>query len=220
MRIKLNVKFEEIIDFENLLKAWKEFRRGKRVRKDVQEFEFNLMGNIISLYQDLVNKSYKHGEYQAFNISDPKPRNIHKASVRDRLLHRTIYRKLYPFFDKTFIAHSFSCRNNRGTHRAIKDFCSASYKVSKNNTRTCWVLKGDVKKFFANIDHHILFQILKKYILDQNILWLLDKIIESFCIKPGPVLGNQNKIVGITDIIFCFKLVFYKLVKFIKINIH
>jgi len=50
---------------------------------------------------------YQHGGYKAFNISDPKPRNIHKASVRDRVLHHAIYRQLYPFFDWTFIADSF-----------------------------------------------------------------------------------------------------------------
>jgi len=192
MRIQLNVKFEEIVDLENLLKAWKEFLKGRKRKPDVLLFQKHLMDNIFSLRDDLFNHTYRHGDYKAFNISDPKPRNIHKASVRDRLLHRAIYRQLYPFFDKTFIAHSFSCRNNRGTHRAIKDFCSASHKVSKNNTKTCWVLKGDVKKFFASIDHQILFEILTKYISDQNTLWLLKEVIESFCVKPGVGLPLGN----------------------------
>ncbi|MCK9588627.1 MAG: hypothetical protein M0Q93_04585, partial [Terrimicrobiaceae bacterium] len=102
-----------------MLEAWKEFLRGKRSRKDVQEFELNLMANVLALHRDLANKTYRHSPYQAFNISDPKPRNIHKASVRDRLLHHAIYRVLYPFFDKTFIADSYSCRLDKGTHKAI-----------------------------------------------------------------------------------------------------
>ena len=85
MKIQLAHSFEDIISLDNLLEAWKEFLKGKGKKKDIQEFSFHLMDNIISLHQDLVHHTYKHGGYQAFNISDPKPRNIHKASVRDRL---------------------------------------------------------------------------------------------------------------------------------------
>ena len=114
--------YEHIISPENLLEAWKEFLNGKRGRKDVQEFQLRLMDNILSLHTDLKNKTYLHGPYHAFNISDPKPRNIHKASVRDRLLHHAIYRVLYPYFDKKFISDSYSCRLNKGTHRAMERF--------------------------------------------------------------------------------------------------
>jgi len=76
----------------------------------------NLIDNIFELHRDLKSYTYKHSSYFAFNISDPKPRNIHKASVRDRLLHHAIYRKLYPFFDKKFIHDSYSCRLEKGTH--------------------------------------------------------------------------------------------------------
>src|SRR5688572_2970279 len=98
-----------IISLENLLEAWKEFLRGKKNKKDVGEFQLRLMDNILDLHNDLKNKTYRHDGYRAFNISDPKPRNIHKATVRDRLLHHAIYRKLSPFFNKKFIADSYSC---------------------------------------------------------------------------------------------------------------
>ena len=193
-RVQFIHTYDDIISVENLLLAWKEFLRGKKSRKDVLEFERNLMGNILELHNDLKNKTYKHSEYHAFNISDPKPRNIHKAKVRDRLLHHAIYRKLYPFFDRTFISDSYSCRINKGTHKAIQRFKKFSDKVSKNNTKTVWVLKGDIRKFFANIDHNILKSILQKYIQNENILWLLSQIIGSFNTKSrhgvGLPLGN------------------------------
>lgn len=192
MSLKLNVKFKDIVDLDNLLDAWKEFLKGKKRKSDVQLFQKNLIDNIFSLRDDLIKHTYKHGPYQAFNISDPKPRNIHKATVRDRILHRALYRQFYPFFDKTFISHSFSCRDNKGTHKALDFFRSFFYQTSKNNTKTCWVLKGDIKKFFANIDHNILIKILEKYILDEDILWLLKQVIESFCIKPGIGLPLGN----------------------------
>lgn len=106
MKIQSSHSFEDIIGVENLLESWKEFVKGKRGKKDAQEFSFHLMDNVLSLHEDLSNDTYTHGGYQAFNICDPKPRSIHKASVRDRFLHHALYRKLYPFFTKTFISDS------------------------------------------------------------------------------------------------------------------
>ena len=150
------------------------------------------MDNIISLHQDLNNHTYKHGEYQAFSINDPKTRSIHKAPVRDRLLHHAMHRILYPFFDRTFVSDSFSCRVNKGTHKALNRFRSFFRKVSKNNTKTCWVLKCDIKKFFENIDHQILLAILRKYIFDKSIIGLLERIIRSFLSAQGRGLPLGN----------------------------
>jgi RNA-directed DNA polymerase len=173
--------YEDIISVENLLEAWSEFVRGKRKKRDVQGFQHRLMDNILALQRDLAAGKYRHGGYQHFRISDPKPRDIHKASVRDRLLHHALYRQLYPFFDRTFIADSYSCRAEKGTHRAMNRFRQRAYQVSKNNMRTCWVLKCDIRKFFASIDQRILLGILAaKYIPDTRILELLSEVIKSF----------------------------------------
>ncbi len=193
MKIKLVHKYEEIISIENILSAWEEFLKDKKNRFDVQKFSLGLMDNILTLNNELVKENYKHGGYEAFKINDPKPRDIHKASVRDRLLHHAIYRILYPYFDKKFIADSYSCRIGKGTHKAINRFKGFSYKVSKNNTQTCWVLKCDIREFFANIDHKILLDILKEYIEDKGIIWLLGEIIGSFSSSRDGVglpLGN------------------------------
>lgn len=192
VKIQLIHKFEDIISIDNMLLAWQEFIKGKRKKKDVQEFQLNLMDNIFSLHNDLISHVYQHGDYHAFNISDPKPRNIHKASIRDRLLHHAIYQILYPFFDKTFMADSFSCRLNKGTHKALNRFRTLSYKVSQNYTKTCWILKCDIRKFFASISHKILSEILAEHISDQNILWLLNRVITSFETSPGVGLPLGN----------------------------
>ena len=177
---QFNNTYNSIISIENLLDAWKEFVRGKRSRKDVQEFERNLMPNIILLHNELVTKKYVHFTYKAFRISDPKPRDIHKASVRDRLLHHALHRKLSPFFAKTFISDSNSCQKGKGTHRALRRFGEFISIVSENNTRTVWVLKCDIKKFFANIDQSVLMNIVAKYILDCDIVWLISVVVRSF----------------------------------------
>jgi retron-type reverse transcriptase len=192
MKKQFPTAFAELISMENLLEAWREFLRGKRKRDDVQQYQMRLMDNIVSLHRDLSNRKYMHGSYRAFNICDPKPRNIHKASVRDRLLHHAIYRRLYPFFSKIFIADLYSCQLEKGTHRALNRLRAFFYEVSKNNTRGCWVLKCDIRKFFANVDHEVLLVILKSYIPDQSIIWLLKSVIDSFSVRfhKGLPLGN------------------------------
>ena len=192
MKKRLVHSYSEIISVDNLLLAWEEFVKGKRDRRDVQRFGMNLMDNIFVLHYDLANFRYWHGGYKAFRVFDPKLRDIHKASVRDRLVHHAVYRVLYPFFDRTFISDSYSCRNKKGTHKAIEKFKQYFYKASFNNTRTCYCLKMDIRKFFANIDHKILIAILEKYIADRDCLKLLENIISSFRSKEGVGLPLGN----------------------------
>jgi len=185
--------FEEIVSLENLFHAWREFVKGKKHKKDVMEFSVRLSENIFNLHLELVDKLYIHGGYEFFKILDPKPRDIHKAFVCDRLLHHAIYRILYPYFDNKFIFDSYSCRNGKGTHRAISRLNFFARKVSKNNTKQCWVLKCDIRKFFASVDQTILMEILDRQIIDKNILWLLKKVVQSFHnaeVGNGLPLGN------------------------------
>ncbi len=200
MKITFEKNYSEIISPDNLFAAWQEFTIGKRSKKDVQNFSLHLSDNILQLHRDLANFTYRHGGYSAFNISDPKPRNIHKASIRDRVLHHAIYRQLHPFFDRTFIPDSFSCRINKGTHRAMNRFQAFAWKVSGNHTKNCWVLKCDIKKFFGSIDHAVLLKILITHVRDEKILWLLQNLIESFNSgSPGKGLPLGN----LTSQLFC-----------------
>ncbi len=65
--------------------------------------------------------------------------------------------------------------------------------MSKNHTRTCLVLKCDIKKFFASIDHAILKKILERHIADIDIRWLINQVVSSFHTTASGVglpLGN------------------------------
>lgn len=177
---KFTKRYNELITIPNLLLAWEEFLLGKKKRVDVAIFQSKLMNNIFCLYHDLKERKYRHGSYQSFNISDPKPRNIHKATVRDRLLHHLLYQATYQYFDQHFINDSYSCRLSKGTHRAISRLLVFGKKASFNNHKTVWVFKGDIKKFFASIDHGILKSILARYIKDQDLLYLFGEVIDSF----------------------------------------
>lgn len=182
------VAYNHIISLKNIHEAWREFVSGKKYKKDVAEFLLKLSEHTYKLHSDLKNKIYVHGPYEAFAVNDPKPRSIHKASVRDRLLHHALYRQLYPYFDRKFIHDSYSCRDFKGTHRALDRFMQFARKVSRSNKRTCWVLKCDVRKFFASVDHTVLMTILKKHISDLDIISLVGGVVDSFK-STGPGKG-------------------------------
>ena len=154
--------FQQIISLENLFLAWEEFKKDKQKKNDVLAFEWELEKHILELHRDLKYHTYKHDVYTAFMITDPKQRHIHKATVRDRIVHHAIYRVLYPMFDNTFVYDTYSCRLKKGSHKAVRRLEKFSGKVSRNYTHPCFALKCDVKKFFDSVDHQILFNLLKK----------------------------------------------------------
>jgi RNA-directed DNA polymerase len=156
--------FSQIISIDNLYHSWLEFKKGKRKSFDVQIFERNLEDNLFKLHTELKTKNYWHGKYISFYITDPKQRHIHKATVRDRIVHHAVYRVLYPIFDKSFIFDSYSCRVGKGTHKAVYRLEKFVRKVSKNYKGQSLVLKCDVRKFFASVDHDILMSLIEKKI--------------------------------------------------------
>lgn len=184
--------FEQVCSLENLFSAWAQFKRGKSSRRDVLYYEHRLEDNLFSLHEALQSGIYRHGAYVPFIIHDPKRRLIHKATVQDRVVHQAIVQIIEPIFERRFIFDSFSCRIGKGTHAAIRRLRSLLLKASENNKRTVYILKCDIKKFFASVDHGLLRELLARRIADLQLLNLLDCIIESLQCAPGKgiPLGN------------------------------
>ncbi|MBI4119126.1 MAG: RNA-dependent DNA polymerase [Parcubacteria group bacterium] len=180
--------FDRVVSLKNLFSAWREFKRGKRRRPDVQEFEFSLEDNLFQLHGELKSKTYEHGSYTPFYVTDPKLRRIHKASVRDRILHQAVFRVLYHIFDKSFIFDSYSCRLNKGTHKAVTRLETFCRKLSQNNSKNIFALKCDIKKFFDSVDQDILMGLISRKIGDAEAMRLIEKIVKSF--SQGLPLGS------------------------------
>jgi len=188
--------FKRIISSENLFSAWDEFKKDKQKKRDVLRFEWRLEENIFQLHRDLKHRRYRHGTYASFYINDPKQRHIHKATVRDRILHHAVFAVINAIFETTFISHSFSCQIGKGTHKGVNALEEMLRKVSRNNTKPCFGLKCDIQQFFATIDHDILFSILKQGIQDDNALWLMREIIESFKSNYSTIFERKGLPIG------------------------
>ncbi len=127
-----------------------------------------------------------------FIIHDPKTRKISKSDFRDRVVHHALCNIIEPIFEKSFIYDSYANRLNKGALKALNRFDYFKKKVGKNNTRRCFILKADIKKYFENIDHNVLVNILKKKIIDNKVLWLIKKILDN-CVRGGEDFFSGKK---------------------------
>ncbi len=155
-------------------------------------FQRHLEDNLIELQTQLISGKYRHSPYQQFTICDPKQRTIHKALVKDRIVHQAIVNVIEPLFEKQFIHDSYSCRVGKGTHAAVSRLRTFFRQASRNDTRTIYAVKCDIRKFFASINHKVLLGLLRKRIQDSQTMRLLELIIQSFSITAGTgvPLGN------------------------------
>ncbi len=184
--------FEQICSIENIFAAWARFSDGKRSKADVMAFELHLEDTLFSLRDCLLSGEYRHDPYEPFTIYDPKQRRIHKATVKDRVVHQAIVNVIEPLFESRFIHDSYSCRIGKGTHAAVDRLRTFLRQASHNNTRTVHALKCDVKKFFASVNHDTLLSLLARQIDDLKTMELLENIIGSFSVadRQGIPLGN------------------------------
>ena len=112
--------FDKICSFENLQLAYLKARKCKRYRSEILKFSYNLEENLLRLQQELLTQTYHHGSYREFIVCDSKKRKIKAAPFRDRVVHHALCNIIEPIFDRGFIYDTYACRENKGTHRAIK----------------------------------------------------------------------------------------------------
>ncbi|HCC83414.1 TPA: hypothetical protein DEP96_01030 [Candidatus Uhrbacteria bacterium] len=156
------------------------------------EFERHLEDDIFALHEELTSGVYHHSPYEQFTVHDPKQRTIHKAVVRDRVVHQAIINIIEPIFEPLFIFDSFSSRSEKGVHAAVNRLRIFLRRASVNDTRPVYAAKCDIRKFFDSIDHVILLKLLSKHIVDHRTLQLLNHVIASFTVTPGVGLPLGN----------------------------
>jgi retron-type reverse transcriptase len=164
--------FSRVCAFENLYRAFRRARRGKRDREEVAAFEYDLEANLFGLQTELETGTYRPGPYCNFWVREPKRRKISAAPFRDRVVHHALCQVIEPIFERCFIHDSYACRLKKGTHRAV-DRCQAFAR------RYRYVLKADIRKFFPSVDHAVLLDLLAKRLADPRVMELIRQILKS-----------------------------------------
>ena len=186
MRKRAKNLYPEITSFEQLRDSAKLARKGVHLNRSLLSFWSELESNILLLQSELQNFTYQPSDYTQFMLLDPKPRRIQAASFEDRVVHHSLCYSLAPYFERSYLAHSFACQKGKGNHRAVNQAQKFTRRFQNG-----YCLKLDIKHCFETIDHQILLQKIEKKIACSPTLWLCERVISHGGIDgKGLPIGN------------------------------
>ena len=173
---------------EDIFQAYYDARKNKRNSNSSLEFEIEYEKNLVKLFWEINQRSYKPKPYSAFIIKKPVKREVFASQFRDRVVHHLIFNYLNPIFDSLFINDSYSCRLGKGTSYGIKRADYFIKSCSQNYKKDAYIMKLDIEGYFMSIDKVILFEIIKKQIIirHMDVLTVYSKRIDAkFFIAPA-----------------------------------
>jgi group II intron reverse transcriptase/maturase len=141
---------------------------------------------------DMVHRMFKHYEPNLVRrVEIPKPGKTEKRplgipAIADRIIQQCIKQTLEPIMEAQFFRHSYGFRPMRSAHHAIERVKFLGY-----NTQYNWVVEGDIKSFFDNVDHRILLKRLWHMgVRDQRILMIIKAMLKSGVMKDGMIFDT------------------------------
>lgn len=183
--------FRKLTSFQNLYFAYKECLKRKRNTKSAQEIEPLYEKILWKIKRELEGKAWQPKPYRAFVVEKPSLREIFAADFQDRIVHHALFRIINPILEPTFIYHSYACRKRKGTHLAVKNL-RKSLRIYCQYGRQIYFLKADIKSFFTSIDKKVLIRIIKKEIKNEDVIWLVKKIVLTNPAKGALKTGNLS----------------------------
>lgn len=166
--------------------AYEDAKKNKSNTQSALQFSLNYESNLLTLYENIISRTYEISPSTCFIIKKPVMREIFAGDFRDRIVHHLIFNYLSPSCERIFSNDSYACRTGKGTSYGIRRADHFIRSVSKNYTQECYVLKLDISGYFMSINREILYDkvcnIVRKF--EKTIpcestlfLWLLEKVI-------------------------------------------
>lgn len=182
--------YENICKIENIEDAFNEVCRNTKNKKKVEMFKEYKCLYISRILNILENRKYVVGKYNIFTIYEPKERTIISQNMQDKIINHLVTRQiLYPAILPCLINENVASREEMGTKKGLEYY----YKYIRNckiQYPKFYILKCDISKYFASIDHEILKQKIRKRIKDREAIKIVDDIIDSYEIGLG--IGNMT----------------------------
>lgn len=183
--------FEKVVDFGNLYQAYLKSKSGKGFSKSSQKFQVAALDGIHQIKRRLETKTYQVSKYNEFVIYEPKERVIKACSFVDKIVqHSLCDNVLIPMLGKEFIQTNYAGQIGKGTLYGLDCLKAQMYLAYQKYGYDCWIVKADISKFFYNINHDVLKDIVAYFIEDEDVYWLCEKFIDS-TEGLGLPLGNQ-----------------------------
>ena len=184
--------FEKVIDFNNMYKAYRKSKCGKGYKKSAAKFNIMALDGINTLIEQLQNKTYEISSYNEFKVYEPKERVIKTTSFKDKVVqHSLCDNVILPKLQEVFIYDNCAGQKGKGTLFGLNRLGEHMKAFYNRYGFGGYILKCDISKFFYNISHEQLKDIVEYYFsYDPDICWLCNLFIDSTEGKGIP-LGNQ-----------------------------
>ena len=175
---KINNFYDEILDLKKIQYIYnKRVKINTKNKSKLEKFENNYVSNMVYIKNILESKTYNPGRYNLFIINEPKVRLIMSQNIIDKIINHVVTEYfLINVFDKSLIEENIATREGKGTHYGIK---LLKKYLNELKNEEFYILKFDISKYFFNIDHDIVKNIIRTKIKDKDILNIIDKIIDS-----------------------------------------
>lgn len=182
---------EIITNYENLYLAYKKAKAGKKINSSAARFQTMSLEGVHLLKKQLENRTYQMAQYNEFKIYEPKKRVIKSCSFKDKVVQHCLCDNiLHPRLKKEFIECNYAGQIGKGTLFGMDKLKEQMLSYYKGDGSNGWILKCDITKFFYQIDHEILKDIIDYYFTDEYTMWLNHLFIDSTD-GLGLPLGNQ-----------------------------
>ena len=181
--------FHRIYNLENLYEAYVVCLRGKRLKRGVLPFTWNLSAELLRLQRELKAGTYQVGNYYSFYVFEPKRRLVQALPFRDRIIQQALCQIITPIFEKTFICDTFACIKDRGTH-AGSNRLQYFIRNAQNRWGKAYCLQCDIASYFPSIGHAILLDLFSRKIKCQPTMRLIKLITNSNKQAVGIPIGN------------------------------
>ena len=170
--------YQNLYKFENIQSAFNEVCKNTKNKKKVARFKEYKCIYISRIYDILQTKTYKPGPYNVFTIYEPKKRRIVSQNMQDKVINHLVARHiLYPALLPCLLDVNVASRKGLGTSEGIR-LSMNFHRICKVKYKTYYILKCDISKFFASINHDILKEKLKRRIKDKDALKIIFDIID------------------------------------------
>ncbi len=182
--------YPAIYDFDNIVSAYKEVCRNTKNKRKVEFFKEYKCIYIYRIYNILKNEKYVVGPYNIFTIYEPKERRIVSQGMVDKVINHLIARQiLYPAILPVLLDFNVASRKDMGMRKGLELYQKYRHYFS-NKYKHYYILKCDISKFFASIDHEILKRKLQKRIKDKKAIQIVYNVIDSD--SDGLSIGNMT----------------------------
>lgn len=184
--------FEKVTDFHNMYRAFRKAKCGKGYKKSSARFNIAALDGVHSLIYQLQTRTYRVSEYSEFKVYEPKERIIKTSSFKDKVIqHSLCDNVIMPRLQKVFVYDNCAAQVGKGTLFGLDRLSEQMQQFHSRYGQNGYILKCDITKFFYNIAHDQLKDIVHYHFgYDPDVCWLCDLFIDSTEGKGIP-LGNQ-----------------------------